>query len=117
MGRIWEKDGKIGVVTQVGSTGESVSQHPKGPEVVEEQDLRALEERYRGERMEEEERLELRDQIRRLRCKEETNAEMANTQRSGLGRTGDLYGRPTLAVARRTVKMVAGYTARRAWRR
>ena len=50
--------------------------------------LTCLEARYRDELMGEEERLKLRDRIKRLRRKAETIAETVDTHYSGLERMG-----------------------------
>ena len=50
--------------------------------------LACLEDRYRNELMDEEERLVLRDRINRLRRKVETTGETVDTHHSGLERMG-----------------------------
>jgi hypothetical protein len=50
--------------------------------------LACLEDRYRNELMGEEERMEFRDRINRLRRKAETTAETVDAHHSGLDRLG-----------------------------
>jgi hypothetical protein len=50
--------------------------------------LACLEDRYRNELMGEEERMEFRDRINRLRRKAETTAETVDAHHSGLERMG-----------------------------
>ena len=62
--------------------------HPvPAPETPEERRLRALEDRYRNELMDEQERLELRDRILKLRRKLETAAETVDVHHSCLERS------------------------------
>ena len=60
--------------------------HPSTPETPEERRLRSLEDRYRNELMNEEERCELRDRILKLRRKLETPTETVDAHYSGLER-------------------------------
>jgi hypothetical protein len=57
------------------------------PETSEERRLRTLEDRYRNELMDEQERLELRDRILKLRRKLETASETVDTHHSCLERS------------------------------
>ena len=67
------------------TTESSALAHPSTPETAEERRLRALEDRYRNELMSEEERLELRDRILKLRRNLETPTDTVDAHHSCLG--------------------------------